>query len=322
MAAGYETLKRAEVELRRPGGIGPPPRVSVGVLGFAFGLVACGALVVVEWAAWTMVTPGRRLGTAEVEAGPGERIETRAGDGTRLAGVWVPARAEDGEVPDRKGTVLLLHGFAEPPSAMNGRVGALTRCGWDVAALDLRGYGRSEGDHSSFGGREASDLRAWIDALAGRIGPAAGVAVWGRSMGAAIALRAAAEDPRIAALVLESPYLDLEETLAALLRRFRLPLSRPLARLALARAEALAGVSLTRPRPLDLAPRVATPTLIIHGSDDQLIPRTMPVAWPRPSPAPPSSSTSPAPAMRTPSASGATHCSGASSRSWGRPLPR
>ena len=262
------------------------PRVSVGVLGFAFGLIACGALVVVEWAAWTMVTPGRRLGAAEVEAGLGETIETRAEDGTRLAGVWVPARAEDGEDPDRKGTVLLLHGFAEPPSAMNGRVEALTRCGWDVAALDLRGYGRSEGDHSSFGGREAGDLRAWIDALAGRIGPGAGVAVWGRSMGAAIALRAAAEDPRIAALVLEAPYLDLEETLAALLRRFRLPLPRPLARLALARAEALAGVSLTRPRPLDLAPRVATPTLIVHGSDDRLIPladaRRLAEAFPRP----------------------------------------
>ena len=230
------------------------PRVSVGVLGFAFGLVACGALVVVEWAAWTMVTPGRRLGAAEVEAGLGETIETRAEDGTRLAGVWVPAKAEDGEDRDRKGTVLLLHGFAEPPSAMNGRVEALTRCGWDVAALDLRGYGRSEGDHSSFGGREAGDLRAWIDALAGRIGPGAGVAVWGRSMGAAIALRAAAEDPRIAALVLEAPYLDLEETLAALLRRFRLPLPRPLARLALARAEVPGGrvarpAEAARPRP-------------------------------------------------------------------------
>ncbi len=246
------------------------PRVSVGILGFAFGAIACGALVVVEWAAWMMVTPGRRLGTAEVEAGFGETIETRAEDLTRLAGVWVPAQPEDGE--DRKGTVLLLHGFAEPPSAMNGRVEALTRRGWDVAALDLRGYGRSEGDHSSFGGREAGDLRTWIDALAGRIGPGAVVAVWGRSMGAAIALRAAADDPRIGALVLEAPYLDLEETLATLLRRFRLPLPRPLARLALARAGSLAGVSLTRPRPIDLAPRVATRTLIVHGSDDRLVP--------------------------------------------------
>ena len=56
-----------------------------------------------------------------------------------------------------------------------------------------------------------------------------------------------------------------------MIRRFRLPGPRLLARLIARRAEALAGVSLTRPRPLDLAPRVAVPTLIVHGSNDALV---------------------------------------------------
>ncbi len=56
-----------------------------------------------------------------------------------------------------------------------------------------------------------------------------------------------------------------------MIRRFRLPGPRLLARLIARRAEALAGVSLTRPRPLDLAPRVAVPTLIVHGSNDTLV---------------------------------------------------
>ena len=43
-------------------------------------------------------------------------------------------------------------------------------------------------------------------------------------MGAAISTRAAADDPRIAALVLESPYVDLEATLAIVLRRKQVPL--------------------------------------------------------------------------------------------------
>ena len=90
-------------------------------------------------------------------------------------------------------------------------------------------------------------------------------------MGTAIAIRAAAEDPRIAALVLESPYLDLEEAIAAWLRQLRLPLSRPLARLIAGRARTLAGVSLTRPRSIDLAPRIVAPTLIVHGSGDALV---------------------------------------------------
>jgi len=92
--------------------------------------------------------------------------------------------------------------------------------------------------------------------LAARVGPGMTLAVWGRSMGAAVALRAAAEDgqARIAALVLEAPYHDLEAAIGAMIRRFRLPWPRLLARLIARRAEALAGVSLTRPRPLDLAP--------------------------------------------------------------------
>ena len=104
-------------------------------------------------------------------------------------------------------------------------------------------------------------------------------------MGTAIAIRAAAEDPRIAALVLESPYLDLEEAIAAWLRQLRLPLSRPLARLIAGRARTLAGVSLTRPRSIDLAPRIAAPTLIVHGSGDALVSpadaRRLAAAFPR-----------------------------------------
>ena len=42
-------------------------------------------------------------------------------------------------------------------------------------------------------------------------------------MGASTALKAAATDPRIAALVLEAPYLDLASAVAAVLRRLRIP---------------------------------------------------------------------------------------------------
>src|SRR5205807_1642068 len=73
--------------------------------------------------------------------------------------------------------------------------------GWNVAVLDARGYGDSGGHHASFGGREVDDLRAWVDAVAARVGPGLRLAAWGRSMGAGVALRASADDPRIRALV-------------------------------------------------------------------------------------------------------------------------
>ena len=205
---------------------------------------------------------------------PFEPMEIRAADGAKLSGRWYPAP----EPPATGRTVLLLHGFADDASAWEAsRASMLNRHGWNVAALHSRAYGNSEGPHASFGGREAADVRAWLDALSDRVAalnPAASFqpALWGRSMGAAIALRTAAEDDRPAALVLESPMVDLDASVAAFLRSRRLPFSRLLARLITGRAGKLAGVALNRPRPIDLAPRVASATLVVHGTDDTLVP--------------------------------------------------
>ena len=112
------------------------------------------------------------------------------------------------------------------------------RAGWNVAALDLRGYGRSGGTFASFGGREAGDVRVWLDALAAQAGQARPLlpVLWGRSMGAAIAVRAAAADARIQALILESPMVDLDLAMAAWFRNRRFPCARLLARLVTRRA--------------------------------------------------------------------------------------
>lgn len=261
----------------------------VAFAGFGLGALLCMALGVVEWGAWMLVAPGRRLGaggTGTPPPGPGEPIEARADDGPRLVGAWYAS--DPGSRPARGRTAIVIHGYAEDPRGFRDRAEALARRGWNAAAIDLRGHGRSEGEHTSFGGRESDDLRAWIAVLADRAGDGMPMAVWGRSMGAAVALRAAAEDARIGALVLEAPYHDLEATIVVMLRRVHVPCPRLFARLVARRAEALAGVSLTRPRPLDLAPLVAAPTLIVHGSDDTLVTlvdaRRLADAFPDPAP--------------------------------------
>ena len=254
-------------------------RLLISLLSFLTGLLACILLAIVEFGAWALIVPGRgRAGDAKSDEHSASATESQLGirpiqavgsDGTKLAGLWHPAA-------DREGgrTVLLLHGFAEPSGSLQPqRTLALVRNNWNVAALDLRGYGRSDGMFASFGGREAADVRAWIDSLEnqpGLSGPLVPV-LWGRSMGAAIAVRAAAEDPRIKALVLESPMVDLDEAMAVWFRKRHFPFPKLLARLVTRRAGQLAGVSLSRPAPIELARRVRCPVLIAHGGDDRLV---------------------------------------------------
>ena len=253
----------------------------IGLVGFLLGVLLFALLAVIEYSTWAMVAPpGPRRGdedaggsprTAEDDPDRAEPISAVARDGVRLAGRWHPA---EGQATGR--TVLLLHGFAEASADLQAlRVKALNQRGWNAAALDLRAYGNSEGHFASFGGREADDVTAWLDNLAQRVDPAHPLlpVLWGRSMGAAIATRAAAIDSHVRALILESPMVDLDEAMTVLFRRRRIPLPRLLAGLATRRAGKLAGVSLTRPRPIELAPQVRCPAMILHGSDDTLIPR-------------------------------------------------
>jgi uncharacterized protein len=248
------------------------------LLGLGAGLIGGLVLVVVEFGAWALITPRRVPPSATDDADSDseswsaspEPIHARAADGVELAGRWIAAPG-----PPTGRTMILVHGFVDGPDAMIADRGrAILDHGWNIAAVDLRGYGESQGAFSSFGGREAGDLRAWLDVLAARRpdGEPFTPVIWGRSMGAAIALRAAVEDDRVRALILEAPMVDLNAALTTWMRGRRTPMAPLLSRLIVTRAGRLAKVSLQRPRPLDLAAHCDHPVIVVHGQDDPLIP--------------------------------------------------
>jgi competence protein ComEC len=258
-------------------------RSLVGIAGFGLGAALCLVLAVIEIGAWVLIVPPRSLtrknadGTDRVALQidcMGEAITAIAADGVQLAGRWFAAPANEAT----GGTVFLLHGFAEDSLSWGrARAALLNPRGWNVAALDSRGYGQSGGRYATFGALEAADIGAWLDAVGERLAPTAPstsvkIVLWGRSMGAAIALRAAEHEPRISALVLESPMVDLDASLARVLAKRRLPLPNLLARLVTRRASKLAGVVIHRPRPTEVAAQVGCPALILHGSQDRIVP--------------------------------------------------
>jgi len=146
---------------------------------------------------------------------PYEDVTFNAPDGVALKGWWVPA-------PESRGTVVLVHGLNRSRVEMVKKVPFLHKLGWNALLFDLRHHGDSGGDVSTFGFFEKQDVHA-ATALA-RSRASGPVVLWGVSLGGASVTLAAAEDPGVSALICDSSYRSLRDTVAhhvGLFRRFR-----------------------------------------------------------------------------------------------------
>jgi len=105
----------------------------------------------------------------------------------------------------RPGAVLLLHGYNDSPQTMYSVASALHRRGWTVRVPALPGHARTLPEFA------ASGAAQWIGAaraeLAALRDSHSVVAVGGLSMGGAISMILAAEDPAVRAVIGFAPYL-------------------------------------------------------------------------------------------------------------------
>src|SRR5271165_3327429 len=103
-------------------------------------------------------------------------------------------------------TIILCHGYESSRGELLTMVSALQDHQYNVFVFDFAAHGGSAGT-TTFGFREADEVRAAIDALATRrdVDPAR-FGLWGYNLGAYAALREAENDHRVRALVLDSVY--------------------------------------------------------------------------------------------------------------------
>ena len=129
-----------------------------------------------------------------------------------------------------------------------------------MLAYDSRAHGESGGDACTYGFYEKKDLSRALDKLGG--GP---IVAFGVSLGAGIALQAAAEDPRIALVVAVAPFSDLRTAAAE-----RAPFFASHANIdeAFRIAEREAAFRADDVNPAAAATRIHAPVLVIHGADD------------------------------------------------------
>lgn len=245
--------------------------------GWALGAVAMTAAAVAGFTAHTVNAPRRPnlpYTFTPFELGvPAESVHFTAVDGVELAGWWLnapePPAAERSQHTER--VVICVHGHRGNKADMLGIGSGLWRAGNTVVMFDFRGCGDSGDGPQSLAHTEQRDLEAAVD-LVRRRSPRASIAVVGFSMGASTAILTAARDPRIEALVLDSPFATMADVIATAYRKFRLPTA-PLLPLANLATRLRYGYTFAQVRPIDviaeLAPR---PILLLHGAVDSIIP--------------------------------------------------
>lgn len=142
------------------------------------------------------------LATAGAAPAASRTVQLRASDGVALAATVYDAPA--GPAP----AIVLVHMLTRTKEDWRPFAERLQAAGFTAVAIDLRGHGRSEGAPAPTSAM-ALDVQAALTWLAGR--PDAGssaVGIVGASLGASLALLAAADAPRVGAVAMLSPAMD------------------------------------------------------------------------------------------------------------------
>jgi len=180
-------------------------------------------------------------------------LECVAKDGT-------PVHALELGSADKRGdglyTVVYFHGNGEVVGDDVWIARELVRQGFHVVLVEYRGYGRSAGAKPSEAGLYA-DAEAVLDLLAARGIDAGRIVLWGMSLGTGVAAEMAAHG-RGAALVMVAPYTSIPDMATHFVPIFP-------ARLLMA----------DRFETLGKAGRIRVPTLVFHGTKDEVVPFAM-----------------------------------------------
>jgi pimeloyl-ACP methyl ester carboxylesterase len=110
-------------------------------------------------------------------------------------------------------TIILCHGYESQRSEVLTLVSALQEAHYNIFVFDFAGHGTSPG-MTSLGYREPGEVLAAITVLSKRDDvDASRFGLWGSDLGGYAALAAAASEPRVAALVVDSIYADPHDML-------------------------------------------------------------------------------------------------------------
>jgi pimeloyl-ACP methyl ester carboxylesterase len=206
-----------------------------------------------SWGAGALLHPSRRpTGAAPALLHQDVAFDS---DGVTLRGWLFPTAGVS-----HGATVVYMHGSGDNRASGTWIAERFVPRGLTVLTYDGRAHGESGGAACTYGFYERRDLSRALDALGIQRAILIGV-----SLGGAVALQAAADDPRVVGVVAVATFSDLESV-----ARDRAPIlaSKTQIREAIALAEREARFSVAEVSPVKAAARIHVPVLLVHGAED------------------------------------------------------
>lgn len=202
---------------------------------------------------------------------PFEEITFSAKDGEAKIAAWYIPSVENTRA------LILVHGRnASRTDFFLGHslelASILHRAGFSVMLIDLRGHGQSSDGRFTFGLKERNDVMGAVDWLMTKGFQPGKIGVMGISLGSSAAIGAAADDPRIGALVSDSGFAEI---LPMIQSRWQTESGLPLIFLDVTRLMIWLryGYDVTASKPdAEISSVSPRPILLIHCADDKTIP--------------------------------------------------
>ncbi|MBR3133137.1 MAG: alpha/beta hydrolase [Clostridia bacterium] len=172
--------------------------------------------------------------------------------------------------------VIAIHGYMGEGLNMTPFAQKFYERGYNVLLPDLRGHGESEGDYIGMGWHDRLDIIDWIDYLI-KEDPECEIILFGVSMGASTVMMTTGEDlpTNVVAAVSDCGYTSAwDEFKYKLKQLYHLP-AFPVLYAANRSCKANAGYSLKDASAVKQLKNSVTPTLFIHGDEDDFVPAEM-----------------------------------------------
>lgn len=187
-------------------------------------------------------------------------------DSTKLKGFHVKSILKK-----PKASLILVHGVGGCKEHFTNLAINLAKKGYDCWFFDNRAHGESDGLYSTYGYLEKKDIKAIVDTIKTKI-PETKVAIWGNSLGGAIAIQAMEYDKRIQFGIVESTFTNLRQIVYDYQKHFLYGIGMKFAsNIALNQAGEIAKFNPDEVSPIQSVKHITQPILISHGDQDENI---------------------------------------------------